>query len=62
MLSGDGSWQRVSAHGYIDDYVGVRISASGKRFLIEDAIVWNLIDGQGAYHGQAAVFKKWTYL
>lgn len=53
---------RVSRHGYIDDYAGVRISSSGKRFLIEDAVVWNLIDDRGRYHGQAAVFDKWSYL
>jgi hypothetical protein len=53
---------RVSSHGYIDDYSGVRISSSGRRFLIEDAVVWNLIDGRGGYHGQAALFDKWSYL
>ena len=53
---------RVSSHGYIDDYAGVRISSSGRRFLIEDAVVWNLIDDRGRYHGQAAVFDKWSYL
>lgn len=53
---------QVSSHGYIDDYCGVRISSSGKRFLIEEAVVWNLIDERGGYHGQAAVFDKWSYL
>jgi hypothetical protein len=53
---------QVSNHGYIDNYAGVRISSSGRRFLIEDAVVWNLIDDRGSYHGQAAVFDKWSYL
>jgi len=47
---------RVSAVGYIDDYSGIRISAKGRRFLIRDAVVWNLVDKEGAIHGQAACF------
>ena len=53
---------RVSEHGFINDYRGVRVSASGKRFLVEDAIVWNLIDEDGTYRGQAAVLYKWSKL
>ena len=53
---------RVTSHGYIDDYSGIRISSSGKRFLIENAIVWDLVDHLGGYHGQAAVFDKWSFL
>jgi hypothetical protein len=47
---------RVLEHGFIDDYAGIRIASSGRRFRIEDAIVWNLIDGTGTRHGQAATF------
>lgn len=47
---------RVSAHGFIDDYAGVRISAKGRCFRIGPAIVWNLIDEVGHAHGQAACF------
>lgn len=47
---------RVSAHGFIDDYAGIRISAKGSRFRIENAVVWNLIDAKGVRHGQAATF------
>ena len=53
---------RVRRHGFIDDYAGVRISATGRRFRIEQATVWNLIDTQGAVHGQAASFARWTPL
>ena len=53
---------RVSENGFIDDYRGVRISASGKRFMIEDATVWNMIDENDVYRGQAAVFYKWFML
>ena len=50
---------RVTRFGFIDDYAGVRISSSGKRFRISRATVWNLIDGNGAYRGQAATFSEW---
>ena len=53
---------RVSKHGYIDDYRGVRVSSTGKRFMIEDATVWNIVDARGKYYGQAAVFYKWSEL
>ena len=50
--------ERVSRDGFIDDYSGVRISATGERFRIEQAVVWNLIDEHGACHGQAATFAR----
>ena len=53
---------RVSGAGFIDDYRGVRISASGRRFIIERATVWNLIDEMGTHRGQAAKLDKWSYL
>lgn len=54
--------ERVTRDGYIADYAGVRISATGHRFRIEQAVVWNLIDADGAVHGQAAAFDRWTEL
>ncbi len=53
---------RVSRDGFIADYAGVRISAKGRRFRIEAATVWNLVDEDGAVHGQAAAFDQWTEL
>lgn len=53
---------RVTSDGFIADYAGVRISAHGRRFRIEAATVWNLIDEQGVVHGQAAAFDRWTEL
>lgn len=53
---------RVARHGFIDDYAGVRVSSIGRRFRIEQATVWNLIDGGDALHGQAATFANWTPL
>ncbi len=54
--------QTVARQGYIDNYAGVRIASSGRRFLIRQAIVWNLRDAQGNYAGQAAYFDQWEYL
>ena len=53
---------KVSAHGFIDDYAGVRISARGRRMRIERAVVWNLVDGADVIHGQAASFEHWIPL
>lgn len=47
---------RVARDGFIDDYAGVRISATGRRFRIETAIVWNLVEADGVRRGQAATF------
>ena len=51
---------RTRAHGFVDDYSGIRISKSGRRFRIEQAIVWNLTDRAGGHQGQAATFDRWT--
>jgi hypothetical protein len=53
---------RVTRDNYIDDYAGIRISATGRRFRIEQATVWNLLDEAGAIHGQAATFDRWVDL
>ena len=53
---------RVRETGFIDDYAGVRISASGKRFRIEQAVVWNVLDESGQRLGQAATFEHWVPL
>ncbi|MGZ8152411.1 MAG: MEKHLA domain-containing protein [Methylovulum sp.] len=44
----------VTDKGYIANYQGVRISGTGKRFLIKNAVVWNLRDKDQYYKGQAA--------
>jgi hypothetical protein len=53
---------QVAAKGYIDDYQGVRIARSGRRFLISRATVWNLLDVAGNKLGQAATFATWQPL
>ncbi len=54
--------QQVRTHGAIEDYAGVRVSANGRRFMIEGATVWNVVDEDGRYHGQAATFPRWREL
>ena len=53
---------RTREQGYVDDYSGIRISTTGRRFRIEKAVVWNLTDEQGTYCGQAATFDRWVPL
>jgi hypothetical protein len=53
---------QVRRAGYASGYRGVRISARGRRFLIQDALVWNLLDAAGDYAGQAACFSRWEVL
>jgi hypothetical protein len=48
--------------GYIDNYEGIRVDAKGKEFYIKGVTLWNLMDGEGRYQGQAALFKTWEYL
>ena len=55
----DALLSRVRDRGFIDDYAGVRVAASGRRFRIEQAVVWNLLDDAGQRHGQAATFEHW---
>jgi hypothetical protein len=52
--------ERVARDGIIEDYAGIRISASGRRFEIRDASVWNLIEPDGSPAGQAAAFSTWS--
>lgn len=54
--------ETVTRQGYIDDYRGIRISKTGRRFWIEHATVWNLLDESGAPCGQAATFGEWHYV
>lgn len=52
----------VARTGFSDRYTGVRVSASGRRFMIRDATVWNLVDEAGVVVGQAATFARWEPL
>jgi hypothetical protein len=52
----------VQERGYYDRYRGIRVSAGGRRFLVEQATVWNVVDKQGQRVGQAASFSQWSML
>jgi hypothetical protein len=52
----------VKEQGFSNSYSGIRISRSGKRFRISDAIVWNVLSVNGDLIGQAATFARWEFL
>ena len=54
--------KEVREKGFIQNYEGVRISKTGKRFQIKNVAVWNLLDDAGKYQGQAAMFTEWKSL
>lgn len=54
--------EQVRQNGFTDSYRGVRISKRGRRFLVEQATVWNVLDEKDRYAGQAATFSLWRYL
>lgn len=54
--------QRVAHDGYVDDYSGVRIAKNGRRFMIDNALVWNLMDETGVRCGQAVIIRQWSAL
>lgn len=51
--------ETVRRQGFSNHYSGIRITKSGKKIWIENATIWNLIDLNGIYRGQAATFHKW---
>ncbi|MBX3617052.1 MEKHLA domain-containing protein [Nitrosomonas sp.] len=54
--------EQAKTQGYISDYRGIRISSSGKRFLVEQAIIWTIHKPGGATIGQGATFSIWKFL
>lgn len=49
----------VTQNGFVTGYNGVRISRSGRRFCIQNGVVWQLMNDIGMTFGQAAVFSSW---
>ncbi len=43
-------------------YAGIRVDSGGRRFRIENARLWTLLDGGGQPCGQAAAFASWWWL
>ena len=50
---------QAKAQGYINDYKGIRISSTGRRFWIQDVVIWDVLDEQNQPCGQAAKFDRW---
>ena len=50
--------ERVARDGFVTGYSAIRITRSGKRFRIENATVWQLINTDGTYRGQAAMLPQ----
>jgi hypothetical protein len=53
---------RAARDGIARDYSGVRIARDGRRFRIEDAVLWSLRGPAGALVGQAVRFVRWRPL
>lgn len=51
--------QQAQEKGYINNYEGIRISSTGKRFQIRNVILWSVLDENGDRCGQAATFDRW---
>ena len=49
----------VRRDGVVTGYRGLRIAKSGRRFWIDDGVIWQLVDEQGVARGQAALFSSW---
>jgi MEKHLA domain len=52
--------EETRSQGFSTGYEGIRVSASGKRFYIHDATIWNVVDSAGRPAGQAATFYRWS--
>ena len=51
--------ESVAEKGFVTGYRGLRIARSGRRFWIQDGVVWQLMNETGISCGQAAVFRSW---
>ncbi len=54
--------EQTHRQGFMSGYEGIRISAASRRFLIQNATIWNLTSGDGQPAGQAATFDTWSFL
>jgi PAS domain S-box-containing protein len=47
--------EQVQRNGFVSGYSGIRITKDGRRFRIENATVWQLVDDSETHRGQAAM-------
>jgi PAS domain-containing protein len=50
--------EQVERDGFVCAYRGMRVTKSGKRFWIDNVVVWQLHDDAGVYRGQAALIPS----
>jgi len=53
---------RVEHEGVLSDYRGTRLTKAGKPIVIDDGVVWQLIDNLGRVHGYATQLNSWHFL
>ena len=53
---------QARSKGYVDNGQGIRIARDGRRFKIENVILWDVLDDHGNFVGQAAIYDRWTDL
>jgi hypothetical protein len=56
----DAFLRSVAEQGFVQDFAGIRVSSTGKRYRIHGGAVWNLVDDAGQYRGQAAAFRHYV--
>ncbi|MEH6633252.1 MAG: MEKHLA domain-containing protein [Halopseudomonas aestusnigri] len=54
--------EQARKKGFIDNYEGIRISSTGRRFKINSAIIWAVPTIGSDRDGQAATFSNWKFL
>ena len=54
--------QQAAEQGFVENFEGIRISRTGRRFVIKEVTLWNLADEEGNYCGQAATYARWEWL
>lgn len=52
-------FEQVERDGIGRDYSGIRVTRTGRRFLIENTRVWKLVDADGRRVGLAAMIAAW---
>lgn len=52
----------VKATDFLEHYQGVRITKTGRRFLIKNTVIWNVYDNHQNPIGQAACFDAGEFL
>lgn len=57
-----GSTQGEGCRGSLENYSGMRcrldLTNQGLTFLIKNAVIWNIVDDEGKYYGQATLFDR----